>query len=721
MAKSREKSKQHHKKIPLSPMPIFSSTTLLTKGVISVGIGIFFSIFFLYLHTVAPTVTFEDSGDFISSAYLLGIAHPSGYPTYTMIGHLLTYLPLGNIAFRINLFSPICGAITCLCLYFIYYLATNSKKWSKGGISITLAAVTALLFGGSSTIWSQSIIAEVYPLNVLFVSVLILILIKWQSSLNIRQGDISSYPVSKLLLLFAVTYGFSFTNHMLSLFLAPAFIYLFWIVDRRIFLSWKYILLIGLFFILGLLPYIYLPMRSSQEPLIDWGNPTTMEMFYYHVFGKIYQGKIFTLGVAKVLENLKLYFNFLGNQFLIIIGFIGIVGIWRLIVENRKLVIFLGLIWLGNVGYTVNYDFGEALEPYFVPSFFIWAIFLGYGLYWIVELIILNINRLPLIKKIVIPLISALSVLLPIIVMMNHYQSHDKSRYFFAHDYGRNIMRDIPSNSILVNGGDDSFMILWYLSYVERMREDLPVFTVYFISQKYLGHILTAHPEISITSNLYDSYDKIVKNIIDNNPSLRIYYGAELVGNTSISMPYPERLIQQGMVYEIQHGLKVELPPLSDEKMQKYIYRGVQDKNIHKDSPAINYLKFYGHALQSWSRNYSNNGRYTEAISILTEAISLVSKEDELFSVLQTELSTAYNNLGIAYYKEAKYDEAIIVLEKGIKIDPNNPSIHNTIGLCYFFIGQNDNAIKEIKEALRLKPDYNGAKNNLSAVMERLK
>lgn len=75
--------------------------------------------FIVYLLTLAPTVYWGDSGELITVAYTLGIAHPSGYPTYTLLGHLFTYIPFGSIAWRVNLMSAVFASLAVMLLYFV--------------------------------------------------------------------------------------------------------------------------------------------------------------------------------------------------------------------------------------------------------------------------------------------------------------------------------------------------------------------------------------------------------------------------------------------------------------------------------------------------------------------------------------------------------------------------------------------------------------------------
>src|SRR6185436_5862821 len=68
----------------------------------------------LYLLTLAPSVVtlFDDSLEFQLVTYRLGIAHPTGYPLYTLLGKLFTFLPIGNVAYRVNVMSAVFGAAT---------------------------------------------------------------------------------------------------------------------------------------------------------------------------------------------------------------------------------------------------------------------------------------------------------------------------------------------------------------------------------------------------------------------------------------------------------------------------------------------------------------------------------------------------------------------------------------------------------------------------------
>ena len=112
----------------------------------------------LYAATLPRTVVLEDDGLFLMAGVHLGVAHPPGYPLYTLIVHLFTRLPFGDPAVLGHLSSAVLGALACGAVYCCARLLRASPA---------PALIAAWLFGVSEQFWSQAIIAEVYTLNAL--------------------------------------------------------------------------------------------------------------------------------------------------------------------------------------------------------------------------------------------------------------------------------------------------------------------------------------------------------------------------------------------------------------------------------------------------------------------------------------------------------------------------------------------------------------------------
>ena len=98
---------------------VFFSTPRLGRSLMAGGV--FGAALWLYLTTLAPSVVtlFDDSLEFQLVTYQLGIAHPTGYPLYTLLGKLFTFLPMGNVAYRVNLMSAVFGALTVALVYLL--------------------------------------------------------------------------------------------------------------------------------------------------------------------------------------------------------------------------------------------------------------------------------------------------------------------------------------------------------------------------------------------------------------------------------------------------------------------------------------------------------------------------------------------------------------------------------------------------------------------------
>jgi hypothetical protein len=175
-----------------------ASTIFCHKYVIA--IFLFLSSLFVYLLTLAPTISWGDSAEFITVAYTLGIAHPSGYPLYTMMGKLFTLLPIGSVAFRVNLMSAVIASLTVVIVFFVTNMITQSKR---------TGVLASLVLAFSFVFWAHAVRAEVYGLNALFLAIILLIIIKFDSSRNIN-----------LLYILAFVYGLSFTNHLMTIILA---------------------------------------------------------------------------------------------------------------------------------------------------------------------------------------------------------------------------------------------------------------------------------------------------------------------------------------------------------------------------------------------------------------------------------------------------------------------------------------------------------------------
>ncbi|MEW6679478.1 MAG: DUF2723 domain-containing protein [bacterium] len=408
----------------------------------------FFISYFVYLLTLPSSVWFGDSGDFITSSYVLGIPHPSGYPLYTLLGHLFSYLPISNIGMRITLMSSIFGGLTSTLIYFLLI---------KLSVQRLISFSTVLCFAFSYTFFRVSIYAKTYSLYGFFVILILFILYLYQE--NIKKNF-------KYLILFSFILGVSFTNHNLMATIIPGIVFFLFISNKSIF-KINTLFYLFAFFALGLSVFLYLPIRAFQNPPIDWANPTTLQRFIDCLTVKFAQKRMLDITLLKFFITLGNHLVLLLKQFLIFCVIL-IFGFYPLKRRNYPFfILLLSIIIVNTIFSLIIYPVEKGVidfEAYHIPSFLSLAIFLGIGLNFIIE------------KK---KSLKFGVLLIPLIICFNYYYIVDKSRFYFAYDYARNILRHLPEKTILFTYTDHEFMTLWYLKHIENRRKDIIQLNLY--------------------------------------------------------------------------------------------------------------------------------------------------------------------------------------------------------------------------------------------------
>ena len=424
-------------------------------GTALVGVGVALFVFILYLRTLAPTVLPYDSPALLDVAMLqmqvcvLGITHPTGYPSYLMLSHLFTYLPFGDCAYRANLASAVYAALAVSAVFAAGYLLNRR---------VVAAAAAALAFGLGSTLWSQAVIAEVYTLNALFVAITLLALLLWRE----RRSD-------RYLLLSAFLVGLSMTNHLTSGLLLPAVFLFVALVEPRKLVDAKLVLKGAGGFLLGLTPYLYLPLRSAMDPPFKANNPTNLERFWYVVSGGNLRGGFFAFGPAELPDRLAFYFWHLLANFHWGLLVAGVVGFVVLILWDRAVAALLGFLFFGWTFYAIENNIPDT-DLSFIPTYLVLALAMAVGFALLLteaEDLAARSPRVP--RRAALGALSVALLLLPLPGVATTYAQNDMSE-----DYrGREVIEDVADNAapgatILHHRSN-----LWYMVLVEKRRRDL--------------------------------------------------------------------------------------------------------------------------------------------------------------------------------------------------------------------------------------------------------
>jgi hypothetical protein len=253
------------------------------------------AVFALLARGACRTIYVGDSGELVTAVHLLGIPHPSGYPLYVLLGKLWTLLlPVGTVAFRMSLFSAAAAAAACGALYAL-------------GRSLTLRPVAALfsaaMLAVAPSFWAEANIQRVYALNALFVVLATTAAWRWCASGRAR-ALIGGFFLC----------GLGASNHTYMAVYAAALAAFALIAEPPLLRRPLALGAAAAAFVAGLLPYLYLPLRSRADPLLDWGNPETLGAFVKVVLRLGFWGRRWLETPADLLVIAADYLRSLGTE-----------------------------------------------------------------------------------------------------------------------------------------------------------------------------------------------------------------------------------------------------------------------------------------------------------------------------------------------------------------------------------------------------------------------
>src|SRR5215204_35103 len=428
-----------------------------------VALGVLFGV--LYGGTLAPTVLPYGAPDPLDSPMLqaevpvLGIGHPTGYPTYMMLTHLFTYLPAGNPAYAINLASAVYG-VAAVILVYLAGLGLCGR--------VVAAAAGALAFGLSDAYWGQAVISEVYTLEALLVASVILALLVWRDT----RAD-------RYLLLSAFLVGLSLTHHLTSVLLVlalPAFVFL---IDRRVFSRTGLMLKSLGLFLLGLLPLLYLPVRALMHAPLNEADPSTLWRFLLLVTGGSFLAESAekgrhcspsSLALANPSTKLQLLGDHLFGQFPLFLIIVGALAVVYLLFTDRATTVLLGTLFFGCLVQAAVYlQLGiEDFYVFLIPAFLAFGLCISAGL----GVLLRGVESLAIsstARGILLVALSALILFIPLSGVRESYAAHDRSADYGGRRVIEAVASDVQKGATVLHHRSP----LWYMVLVEGRRRDL--------------------------------------------------------------------------------------------------------------------------------------------------------------------------------------------------------------------------------------------------------
>ncbi|XP_050405485.1 transmembrane protein 260 isoform X2 [Patella vulgata] len=496
-------------------------------GVIYSGV-----IFSIYYKTTYPNLPGGDSGELIISANELGVAHPPGYPVFTLLSYIfIKLIPYGSMAWRVNTLSVCLSTITSFCLFItLSRLCKNISSCLLGGS----------LFCFMSLSWTWNITSEVFSLNNLFVSVLVLLCVLFQHKEKQQKIQISFIG--------AFISGLSLCNqHTIVIYvLCIAVWVIYTLYKQKIIHKWViFLLTLCLCFCCGLIPYVYLPLSAHfNMARWTWGDQRTLSGFLRHILRREYG----TFELLKdhqglgLLKGLSAYNNHilyewgvigLGASYLCIISVIRRLrqGKYCLCVLYIMMVSYLLLFtWLANLDISNPLLFG-VVKRFWIQVDLVLAILVAVLFDDLVSVVKQHGMWNGYIELLKVDTIIA--GLITYSLLLVNYQHCDHSKNTVIIDFATRILNSLPYNAIVLTKGDLPSNSIRYAQFMENIRPDVTTFDQEVLTYEWSLPMLKHHyPDMIFPGDLLYTTSGILadgrqtfnfKTLLDSNYNRPIY------------------------------------------------------------------------------------------------------------------------------------------------------------------------------------------------------
>jgi hypothetical protein len=406
--------------------------------------------FVVYLRTLMPGIAFGDWGEMQTVPHVLGVAHPTGYPTYILIAWLAELVPIGTVAFRANALSALFVAAT---------LATVTVIAGRLGVRPLVAAAAGLALGAIGTVWAAATVAEVNPLHLLLVALILHRALVWEELR--RPADLA---IGGLLV------GLALGNHLLTLFVAP-FVLLFVLWVGRAELNarpWLVLAAVGAA-ILGLSVYLYIPIAASLGPPLPYNHPTTLEGVWWLVSGTQFRGQFDFLGSrgpAEFIGSMAALWELVVSRATPIVPLLGVAGLALLVRRRPAFGLTAVAILFMAVYIWANY---LHLEHYLLVSWLVLAVGGAVAVEWLAAL---AGRFIPSASTAAGAVVGGVAVAGAVVLIATTWTSADRSADRSGEDYVAAVFGALPADAVILSEWDSSTP-LWHGQHVRGERPDV--------------------------------------------------------------------------------------------------------------------------------------------------------------------------------------------------------------------------------------------------------
>lgn len=643
----------------------------------------------IYLVTLAPTITFGDAGELAAAMATMGIPHPPGYPLATMAGALFTFFPFGAVAWKANLASAFYAAAACAVLYAFLRWALTAVAPDRRAAAVA-ALGGALAFGFSRTFWGQAVAAEVYALAALILGAVLLCGYGF-----IRTAD------PRLAFATCFLAGLALTAHpSLALVAIPLAVY--GAIAAKKLPGSRTLFLGAAFFALGLATYLYLPVRAAQNPPLDWGDPRTLQRFYYHISRHAYGGPVWAR-VHFAPEQWRDLALLAWREFSPLGAAAAVAGLVFSIIGRRArpwpflaiLLVILGPLAAVILTLLLQIHQLYGIEVWYIPLFIVGAAFLARALFALA-------NARRLLWRWAGVAAAAAAAVVPIVY---NYPFNDNRSYFFSYDFGGNLLRTLPYKawSVVFTEGAQGIFETAYLKMAERRRPDVLNLDAAGLIFRDYGSMSATRPAVLDGEGAAAWERDFATELLTHAASHPVYYHTfrEEV------LQFGHALEAEGISYRVYFTLPADNRPAAVWK--RYVFRGVDEFMASPNTPrrqadlaaraAI--CRYY---LMRARENYEGGDPRAAAVALAAVGPVAARSWDDL-----AEIANLYLMLGKPREAIAYYDKAAAVFPRQGEGDPAFRLIYARLfanrAVAFLFLGDAESATASYKLSLAAYPN----------------
>ncbi len=492
---------------------------------------VFAFVMIVYQITNSPSLAFWDAGEYATTAKLFSVLHAPGNPTYIILGRFLNIIGLGMSTPQvISFLSSLWGALAVMFTY-LFTIKFVSMFEKRVIIAVPIGIIAALFTAFSYTFWTNSVEPEVYSGLAFFINFIIYLLLVWlQKSedfshqnylifiiylfffgFGVHQTVLQIVPAVLLIVVYPLirphfrndsfftkivfwtiglfifyfivnSYSTSISQPLFAL--AITLVLMYYLRGKVSSTAWTLALIA---IVIGFSTHLYIPIRASFRPFINEGDPQNWERFMAFFrreqFGETNiinrNANFFT---AQLGTHFLRYFNWqffntsaisvvtalpkliLDNIFIALTYILGLIGMVFQIKKNKVSFIYLfSLFIMGSIAmvFVMNIPL-ETPRPrdyFFVTGYNLWATFMAIGL-------IYGLKHIFKSKKLY-PIVVVIAFIFPTLTFLSQYHYVDRSREFYAAEYGMNFLNSLEQNAIIFTNGDNDTFPLWYAQAVD--------------------------------------------------------------------------------------------------------------------------------------------------------------------------------------------------------------------------------------------------------------